>query len=106
MTLPAGTRYALLTTEVAPQPDKTTGRVPTEEELAKWQRVRPIMNEILQRAGLVNVAGGKVLVTGLKDPLEDGWQHKVEAFAARIPLDEQGAGGGREPAGVAPPALA
>jgi len=64
------------------------------------------LNEILQRAGLVNVSGGKVLVTGLKDPLEDGWQHKVEAFAARIPLDEQGAGSGREPAGAAPPALA
>ena len=39
--LPAGTRYAILTTEMAPQPDKKTGRIPTEEELAKWQRVRP-----------------------------------------------------------------
>ena len=26
--LPAGTRYAILTTEAAPQPDKKTGRVP------------------------------------------------------------------------------
>ena len=50
--LPAGTRYAILTTEAAPQPDKKTGRIPTEEELAKWQRVRPIMNEILQGAVL------------------------------------------------------
>src|SRR6201993_1395973 len=46
--LPAGTRYAILTTEAAPKPDKKTGRMPTEEELAKWQRVRPIMNEILE----------------------------------------------------------
>ena len=43
------------------------------------------MNEMLQAKGLVNVAEGKVLVTGLKGPLEAGWQKKVEAFAARIP---------------------
>ena len=27
-----------------------------------------------------------MFVTGLKGPLEEGWQHKVEAFAARIPV--------------------
>ena len=99
--LPAGTRYAILTTEMAPQPDKKTGRIPTEEELAKWQRVRPIMNEILQGAGLVKVAEDKVHVTGLKGPLEEGWQKKVEAFAARIPIEMQGAdsGPGRSPGG-------
>ncbi len=84
--LPAGTKYAILTTEGAPQPDKKTGRMPTEEELAKWQRVIPIMNEILQEKGLVKVAEGKVLVTGLKGPLEEGWQKKVEAFVSEIPL--------------------
>ena len=83
--LPAGTRYAILTTEAAPKPDKKTGRMPTDEELAKWQRVRPIMNEILQRKGLVPVAEDKIHVTGLKGPLEEGWQEKVRAFAARIP---------------------
>jgi len=82
--LPAGTRYAVLTTEAAPKPDKKTGRMPTEEELARWQRVRPIMNEILQGKGFVNVAEDKVLVTGLKGPLEEGWQRKVEAFAASV----------------------
>ena len=104
--LPAGTRYAILTTEMAPQPDKKTGRIPTEEELARWQRVRPIMNEILRGAGLVNVAEGKVLVTGLKGPLEEGWQKKVAAFAARIPvpINGQGAGNGDEPARAGPPA--
>jgi menaquinone-dependent protoporphyrinogen IX oxidase len=102
--LPAGTRYAILTTEMAPQPDKKTGRIPTEEELARWQRVRPIMNEILQGAGLVKVAEDKVLVTGLKGPLEEGWQTKVEAFAARIPLEVQGADNGHEPARAVPPA--
>ena len=84
--LPAGTKYAVLTTEMAPQPDKKTGRMPTEEELARWQRVRPIMNEILQDKGLVEVAEDKIQVTGVKGPLEEGWQRKVEAFAARIPI--------------------
>ena len=60
--------------------------MPTEEELAKWQRVRPIMNEILQGKGLVKVLDDKVLVTALKGPLEEGWQQKVEAFVARLPI--------------------
>src|SRR4030095_4214159 len=63
MRLPAGTRYAVLTTEMAPQPDEKNGRARTEQELARWQRVRPIMNEILRGAGLVKVAEDKVLVT-------------------------------------------
>jgi flavodoxin len=84
--LPSGTRYAILTTEAAPQPDRKTGRMPTEEERAKWQRVIPIMNEILQEKGLVKVALGCILVTGLKGPLEEGWQKKVESFASQIPI--------------------
>ncbi|MFB0565380.1 MAG: flavodoxin family protein [Candidatus Aminicenantaceae bacterium] len=84
--LPSGTKYAILTTEATPQPDKKTGRMPTEEELAKWQRVIPVMNEILQEKGLVKVAEGKILVTGIKGPLEEGWQKKVEAFASQIPI--------------------
>ena len=103
MRLPAGTRYAILTTEMAPQPDKQTGRIPTEEEQARWQRVRPIMNELLQGAGLVTVAEDKVHVTGLKGPLEEGWQQKVAAFAARIPLEVQGADNGHEPTRAVPP---
>ena len=86
VSLPAGTKYAILTTEGAPRPDKNTGRMPTEEEMARWQRVIPIMNELLQKKGLVKVAEGKVLVSGLKGPLEEGWQKKVEAFVARIPI--------------------
>jgi len=84
VTLPTGTRYAILTTEAAPKPNKKTGRMPTEAELSKWQHVRPIMNEILLAKGLVNVAEDKVLVTGLKGPLEEGWEKKVEAFAAQV----------------------
>jgi flavodoxin len=82
--LSPGTRYAILTTEGAPQPDKKTGKMPTEEEIAKWERVRPIMNELLQSKGLKKVAEGNVLVTGMKGPLEEGWQKKVESFVAQI----------------------
>jgi len=72
--LPSGTKYAILTTEM-----------PTPEERAKWQRVIPIMNERLQEKGLVKVGEGKVIVTGLKGPLQEGWQNKVQAFASQIP---------------------
>jgi multimeric flavodoxin WrbA len=84
--LPSGTMYAILVTEFAPRSDKKTGRMPTEEEQGKCQRVIPIMNQLLQGKGLVKVAQGKILVTGLKGPLEEGWQKKVEAFAAQIPI--------------------
>ena len=83
--LPSGARYAILTTEGAPRPDPKTGRIPSEEEQARYQRVIPVMNEILQEKGLVKVAEGKVLVTGLKGPLEEGWQKKVAALASQIP---------------------
>jgi hypothetical protein len=82
--LPAGTKYALLTTEGAPRPDKKTGRMPTEDEIAKWERVRPVINGILEGKGLVKVAEDKIFVTGMKGPLEEGWKKKVEAFAALI----------------------
>jgi menaquinone-dependent protoporphyrinogen IX oxidase len=82
--LPRGTRYALLTTEMVPRPDKKTGVVPTEEEICRFQHVRPIMIEILQHKGLVKVAEEKVYVSDLKGPLEDGWQAKVDAFADAI----------------------
>jgi menaquinone-dependent protoporphyrinogen IX oxidase len=84
--LAPGTKYALLTTQAAPQPNKKTGRVPTEEEMAKWQRMIPMMNEILQQKGFVKVAEGKILVTGIKGPLEEGWQKKVEDYASQIPI--------------------
>jgi hypothetical protein len=83
--LPAGTKYAILTTEAATHPNRT-GHVPTEQKMDRWQRVCPIMNEILQRKGLVEVAEDKVEVAEIEGPLEEGWQRKVEAFAARIPI--------------------
>jgi len=83
--LSAGAKYAVLTTEPAPKPDRK-GRMPTEEEIGKYQRVIPIMNEMLQKKGLVEVTEGKIYVTRLKGPLEEGWQKKVEVFASQIPV--------------------
>lgn len=84
--LPEGTRYALLTTEMGPKPDPETGQMPTEEEICRFQKVRPLMNRTLQDKGLVEVAEEKVYVTDVQGPLEDGWREKVDAFASRIPV--------------------
>ncbi len=43
------------------------------------------MNEILEGKGLARIAEDKVYVSGLKGPLEEEWEKKVEAFVARIP---------------------
>ncbi len=84
VSLPPGTKYAILTTQGAPKPDKKTGKMPTQEELDRWERVIPIMNDLLAAKGLTEVTEGAVLVTGIKGPLEEGWQDKVEAFAEQI----------------------
>ena len=84
VSLEPGTRYAILTTQGAPKPDKKTGKMPTQEEQDRWERVIPIMNELLEAKGLKKVAEGAVWVTGLKGPLEEGWQHKVAAFAGQV----------------------
>jgi hypothetical protein len=84
ISLEPGTRYAILTTQGAPRPDKKTGKLPAQEEQDRWERVIPIMNELLEAKGLTKVAEGAVLVTGMKGPLEEGWQNKVAAFADKI----------------------
>jgi multimeric flavodoxin WrbA len=84
LNLPKGTKFAILTTEPASKPDKKTGKMPTDEETNRYQHVISIMNEILLGKGLVKVAETKVFVTGMKGPLENGWQEKVRAFAAVI----------------------
>lgn len=86
LSLPRGTRYAILTTAPAPQPDKKTGKTPSQEEMDKWQRVIPIMDELLQAKGLEKVAEGTVYVTALKGPLEEGWQGKVDSYADHLTL--------------------
>jgi menaquinone-dependent protoporphyrinogen IX oxidase len=82
--LPSGTRYAIFSTESLARPNKKTGRMPTAEEMARWERIQPIMDELLQAKGLVKIASMTVHVTAMKGPLEDGWQEKVEAFASTL----------------------
>jgi menaquinone-dependent protoporphyrinogen IX oxidase len=82
--LAPGTRYAVLTTQGAPKPDPKTGQLPSQQELDRWERVIPIMMELLTAKGLEPVAEGAVLVTGMKGPLEDGWREKVAAFADQV----------------------
>lgn len=84
VSLEPGTRYAILTTQGAPKPDKKTGKMPTQEEQDRWERVIPVMNELLEAKGLKKVAEGAILVTGIKGPLEDGWQNKVATFAGQL----------------------
>jgi len=84
--LSSGMKYAVIVTELNPNPDSSTERIPTEENVGKCQQVIPIINKILQEKGLIKVAEGKVFVTGIKGPLEDGWQKIVEEFASQIPI--------------------
>jgi len=78
------TLYAILTTQGAPKPDPKTGEIPSQQEQDRWERVIPIMNQLLEAKGLHRAAQGTVLVTGMKGPLEDGWQDKVAAFADQV----------------------
>lgn len=87
--LAPGTRYVVVSTELAPQPDKRTGALPSAEEQARWQRVLPVMSEVLTAMGLTKVAEAKVQVTGMRGPLEDGWRERVADLAAAIPVDPQ-----------------
>jgi uncharacterized protein YeeX (DUF496 family) len=58
--------------------------MPTEEEMARWQRMLPIMDEILQGKGLVKVGEMKVHVLNIKGPLEDGWEKRVDDFVVKV----------------------
>ena len=82
--LPSGTKYAVFATHGASKADKKTGKMPSADDLAKWQRSIPIMDELLRANGMVKLAEMKVYVVDSKGPLEDGWQKKVEAFVADI----------------------
>ncbi len=82
--LPAETKYAFFATHGAPRPDKRTGRMPTSEEMAKWQRTTSVMEETFDSIGLIKMADMTFYVTGIRGPLEEGWRSKVASFADRI----------------------
>ncbi len=82
--LPSGSRYALLVTEMNPGANKDNGNAPAEAGLGKCQQVIPTMNQMLQGKGMTNVLEGKIFVTGLKGPLEERWQSKVEDYVKTL----------------------
>jgi len=83
--LPEGAKYALVATHGEPVPDKKTGKMPTQEEIEKFQQNLPTMEAILKEKGAVKVAEAKVYVKNtMKGPLADGWERTVEEFAAKL----------------------
>jgi hypothetical protein len=82
---PEGARYALIATHGEPVPNKKTGKMPTQEEIEKFQQNLPAMEAILKEKGAVKVAEVKVYVKNtMKGPLADGWEKGVEEFAAKL----------------------
>lgn len=81
--LPQGTRYALLTTEMAPAQPSTSDE-PDPNTPSPYQRVRTIMDELLQAAGLVKVVDDAIDVTGTKGTLEDNWTARVKQFVQDV----------------------
>lgn len=79
-----GAKYALIATHGAAKPNKKTGVIPSPAELEKWRRTIPMMEEILNRKGMMKVADLQVYVLDLKGPLEDGWEDKVGVFAELV----------------------
>ncbi len=86
VSLPSGTKYAIFATHGDVVPNKKTGLMPTEEEINRERKTLPILDEILREKGLVKVADKVFVVSAetLKGPLKEGWQGKVEEFAATI----------------------
>jgi flavodoxin len=86
VSLPPGTRYAVFATHADAVPDKKTGKMPTEEELERWRKTIPDLDEVLKGKGLVKVADKvfHVSAAAMKGPLKDGWERNVEEFAAAI----------------------
>jgi flavodoxin len=80
------TKYAVFATHGDAVPDKKTGKMPTEEEMYRWRKTIPMLDEVLKGKGLLKVADKKFFIyaDSLKGPLKEGWQKKVEEFAEQI----------------------
>lgn len=84
--LPPGTKYAIFATHGDAVADKKTGRMPTEEELNRFMRTIPTLDEILGEKGFVKVADRVFLVSAdtMKGFLKEGWQGSVKEFVDAI----------------------
>jgi menaquinone-dependent protoporphyrinogen IX oxidase len=81
--LPPGTKYALFATHPVAKANKK-GKMPTKEEVERYRRTIPLMDEALKAKGLVKVAEAKVFLDDLNGPLQEGWQGRVAKFADGI----------------------
>ena len=84
--IPPGSRYAVFATHGEAVRDKKTGRVPTDEEIARLRRTIPIMDEMLAEKGLVKVADAIFLVSAdqMKGRLIEDWQERARDFATAV----------------------
>ncbi|HTG48758.1 MAG TPA: hypothetical protein VK646_13995 [Actinomycetota bacterium] len=92
LTLPAGTRYALLSTELTDWPARQADGEVEPVEVSRYRNVRPYMHAVLREKGLVDVAEAVVHVKDVRGPLEDGWERIVASFADRILASMDAAG--------------
>jgi len=81
--MPPGAKYVLIATHIVARPDKKTGKIPTPEEMAKWRRTIPVLDEIAREKG-TKIAEEKIFVMDMTGPLEEEWEKKVEALAEKI----------------------
>jgi flavodoxin len=84
--LPPETRYAVFATHGEAVPDKKTGKIPPDEEMKRWRKTIPYLDEVLKGKGLQKIADKMLFVSGdtLKGTLIEGWQEKVKEFAQQI----------------------
>jgi flavodoxin len=84
--LPQGTKYAVFATHGETAPDKKTGKMPSEEEIERWRKTIPYMDEVLKGKGLIKIGEKKffIKVDTMKGPLAEGWEDTVKEFADEI----------------------
>lgn len=84
--LPSGTKYAVFATHGEEVPDKKTGRMPTEEELVRWRKTIPQLDEVLKGKGMEKVAEMRFFVRAdtMKGPLRDDWEGRAREFVSAI----------------------
>jgi len=77
-------KYALITTHSKAEAERRSGRMPTEEDMARWRRTIPIMDEMLAGKGMRKIGDLRVFVDGIKGPLEDGYAERIEKFVDEL----------------------
>ncbi len=84
--LPSGTKYAVFATHSQVLPNKKTGLMPAQEEIAKMRGTIPAMDETLKEKGLVKIGERifEVSAVEMKGHLLEGWKEQATAFVAQI----------------------